>query len=46
MAIKDEMANSALVMAHLRSSEPTKPSKLFMAYCRTAELFPTAESGD
>lgn len=38
--IQDEMANSALVMAHLRSSEPTKPTKLFMEYCRNAVLSP------
>ncbi|HEP0019125.1 TPA: LysR family transcriptional regulator [Klebsiella aerogenes] len=38
--IQDEMANSALVMAHLRSSEPTKPTKLFMEYCRNSVLSP------
>ncbi|PIJ50418.1 LysR family transcriptional regulator [Erwinia sp. OLTSP20] len=43
--IQDEMAVSALVMAHLRNSEPTKPTQLFMAYCRTVELMSPEEKG-
>ncbi len=40
IAIQDEMADSTLVMAHLRNNEPTRPTKLFMEYCRCAELNP------
>jgi DNA-binding transcriptional LysR family regulator len=42
--IQDEMANSTLVMAHLRSSEPTNPAKLFMEYCRNAVLSPPEQA--
>src|SRR5476649_2221621 len=38
--IQDDMADSTLVMAHLRNNEPTRPTKLFMEYCRSAELNP------
>lgn len=38
LEIQDEMAASTLVMAHLRTSEPTNPTKLFMEYCRNIEL--------
>jgi len=43
--ITDEMAASTLVMAYLRHSEPTRPTRLFMDYCRTIELRPTTQTG-
>ncbi len=38
--ISDEVSGSCLVMAHLRHAEPTRPTRLFMDYCRTQELTP------
>lgn len=38
--IVDDMAASTLVMAYLRHNEPTRPTRLFMDYCRTFELMP------
>ncbi|WP_011978273.1 LysR substrate-binding domain-containing protein [Marinomonas sp.] len=36
--IEDEMESSALIMAHLKTNEPTKPARLFMDYCRAFDL--------
>lgn len=40
VTIRDEMEGSCLVMAHLRHAEPTRPTQLFMEYCRAQELTP------
>ncbi|KGT94653.1 LysR family transcriptional regulator [Erwinia typographi] len=40
VTIRDEMEGSCLVMAHLRHAEPTRPTQLFMDYCRSQELTP------
>ncbi|CAG9297243.1 LysR family transcriptional regulator [Celerinatantimonas diazotrophica] len=32
--ISDEMESSRLIMAYLKTNEPTKPAQLFMDYCR------------
>lgn len=39
--IADEMPASTLIMAHLANNEPTRPTQLFMDYCRSIELTPT-----
>ncbi|SQC90714.1 Uncharacterised protein [Cedecea neteri] len=44
--IIDDMAASTLVMAYLRNNEPTRPTRLFMDYCRTFELMPEALEKD
>lgn len=36
--IEDNMPASMLSMAYLRTSEPTRPAKLFMDFCRNIEL--------
>ncbi len=36
--IEDEMESSTLIMAHLKTNEPTKPAQLFMDYCRSVDL--------
>ncbi|WP_230492690.1 LysR family transcriptional regulator [Martelella alba] len=38
VGIRDEMSNSCLVMAYLRHAETTRPTRLFMDYCRDQEL--------
>ena len=38
--IADEMAISTLAMAHLSGSEPTRPARLFMEYCRSVAFSP------
>ena len=38
--IADEMPASTLIMAHLANNEPTRPTQLFMDYCRSIELTP------
>lgn len=38
--IEDEMPASTLIMAHLANNEPTRPTQLFMDYCRNRELMP------
>ena len=38
--IEDEMPASTLIMAHLANNEPTRPTQLFMDYCRSIELTP------
>lgn len=40
VTIRDEMEGSCLVMAHLRHAAPTRPTQLFMDYCRSQELTP------
>jgi len=40
VAIRDEVSSSCLVMAYLRHAEPTRPTRLFMDYCRAQELTP------
>ena len=39
--IADDMPASTLIMAHLANNEPTRPTQLFMDYCRSIELTPT-----
>ena len=41
--IEDEMESSALIMAHLKTNEPTKPARLFMDYCRAFDLDDSVE---
>jgi len=36
--IEDEMESSTLIMAYLKITEPTKPARLFMDYCRNFNL--------
>ncbi len=36
--IADDMPASTLIMAHLANNEPTRPTQLFMDYCRSIEL--------
>ena len=36
--IMDEMKSSQLAMAYLCNSEPTRPARLFMDYCRSVDL--------
>jgi DNA-binding transcriptional LysR family regulator len=36
--IEDDMPGSTLIMAHLKITEPTTPARLFMKYCRNADL--------
>ncbi|MFM2483521.1 LysR family transcriptional regulator [Celerinatantimonas yamalensis] len=36
--ISDEMESSTLIMAYLKTNEPTKPARLFMDYCRQCNL--------
>lgn len=36
--IDDEMESSTLIMAYLKVNQPTKPARLFMDYCRQANL--------
>lgn len=38
LEIVDEMRSSQLVMACLCNSEPTRPTRLFMDYCRSVDL--------
>jgi len=38
--IADKVPSSCLVMAHLRHAKPTRPTELFMHYCREQELVP------
>jgi DNA-binding transcriptional LysR family regulator len=42
--IVDEMAASTLIMAYLQNNEPTRPTRLFMDYCRSVELTPAVSS--
>ncbi|AVR03421.1 LysR family transcriptional regulator [Pluralibacter gergoviae] len=41
--ILDEMKASQLAMAWLFNSEPTRPTRLFMDYCRSVDLSPQRE---
>ncbi|XBS67941.1 LysR substrate-binding domain-containing protein [Acerihabitans sp. KWT182] len=43
VVIRDNMSNSCLVMAHLRHAETTRPTRLFMDYCREQELTTPAQ---
>ncbi|MBJ7556376.1 LysR family transcriptional regulator [Marinomonas spartinae] len=36
--IEDEMESSTLIMAYLKTNEPTHPARLFMDYCRSVDL--------
>ncbi len=36
--IEDEMESSTLIMAYLKTNEPTKPARLFMDFCRQYDL--------
>lgn len=36
--IEDDMESSTLIMAYLKVTQPTKPARLFMDYCRSANL--------
>jgi len=38
------MAASTLIMAYLQNNEPTRPTRLFMDYCRSVELTPAVSS--
>ncbi|WP_312241753.1 LysR family transcriptional regulator [Pantoea sp.] len=38
LEIEDEMEASSLIMAWLKNNAPTRPSRLFIDYCRTVEL--------
>ena len=40
MEIEDDMPASTLVMAYLKNNDPTRPTQLFMDYCRSIELMP------
>nr|WP_159308180.1 LysR family transcriptional regulator [Klebsiella pneumoniae] len=42
--IVDEMAASTLIIAYLQNNEPTRPTRLFMDYCRSVELTPAVSS--
>lgn len=37
--IEDQMPASTLVMTYLRNTEPTRATRLFIEYCRQADLF-------
>ncbi|XXN66400.1 LysR family transcriptional regulator (plasmid) [Enterobacter ludwigii] len=43
--IIDDMAASTLIMAYLQNNEPTRPTRLFMDYCRSMELTPPRIAG-
>ncbi|EIC82099.1 LysR family transcriptional regulator [Serratia sp. M24T3] len=42
--IVGEMAAPTLIIAYLPNNEPTRPTRLFMDYCRRVELTPTVSS--
>ena len=40
--IEDDMESSMLIMAYLKTDEPTKPARLFMDYCLRTDLEPSS----
>jgi DNA-binding transcriptional LysR family regulator len=40
LEIEDDMPASTLVMAHLRNNQPSRATRLFMAYCQSVDLTP------